>query len=559
MAEIFLSYAHDDIQKVEPLVAAIEAAGFTVWWDREISGGERFSAVAEAHLDQASLVVVAWSQAAVRSMWVADEASVGRDKGVLVPISLDGAPPPIGFRQIQVIAFDRWRGERVAPEIDALIGAIYRALEKPPPLTETQRGFLWRRHVAPIAGLAATIVVAAAAALLIGGKSGNARPEQTAPSGTALFYDGLARGESSTPLSIHDARNASYLDERYFRRILRDLEASRRPSDAAILALVENNDIDKAVLSIERRLKTVPGQERIDLLHQIGALSFERDLNKAVAAYEEIVRLDPDDFEALVRLGRAHASQDALGKARSYYVRASAIEQGDDARAKLELTLAIASIDVHLRRTEATSPAIAALLGAIEQANELGLGAIAARAEMLLGLVKFDTGDEAAAKALISSAMAKQKALGRDADRADSLNIMGQIEEKEGKLRAALAYYDEQLEINRRIERVAGVANALYYAGAAHVALDQYGEAETMFAEGARISSENGIADSKFLHLVGLADLAAKRGQIPSACAYIREAEAAYSGESTIGPRTRAVITSIGCAFRPLNIVARSD
>jgi len=31
-----------------------------------------------------------------------DEASVGRDEQRLVPISIDGSEPPLGFRQFQV-------------------------------------------------------------------------------------------------------------------------------------------------------------------------------------------------------------------------------------------------------------------------------------------------------------------------------------------------------------------------------------------------------------------------------------------------------------------------
>ncbi len=57
-------------------------------------------------------------------MWVADEAGHGRDKGNLVPISLDGAQPPIGFRQLQVIDFRAWAGKPDGPEFSALAKAI---------------------------------------------------------------------------------------------------------------------------------------------------------------------------------------------------------------------------------------------------------------------------------------------------------------------------------------------------------------------------------------------------------------------------------------------------
>ncbi|MCZ6871640.1 MAG: TIR domain-containing protein [Gammaproteobacteria bacterium] len=36
MADIFLSYASEDRERVRPLVAALETGGFSVWWDSDI-------------------------------------------------------------------------------------------------------------------------------------------------------------------------------------------------------------------------------------------------------------------------------------------------------------------------------------------------------------------------------------------------------------------------------------------------------------------------------------------------------------------------------------------
>ncbi len=44
MADIFVSYATEDHERVRPLVEALEANGFEVWWARNILGGEDFSA-----------------------------------------------------------------------------------------------------------------------------------------------------------------------------------------------------------------------------------------------------------------------------------------------------------------------------------------------------------------------------------------------------------------------------------------------------------------------------------------------------------------------------------
>ncbi|MBK7904506.1 MAG: toll/interleukin-1 receptor domain-containing protein [Proteobacteria bacterium] len=42
MADIFVSYSRNDRSRVAALVAAIEAQGWTVWWDSAINTGQEF-------------------------------------------------------------------------------------------------------------------------------------------------------------------------------------------------------------------------------------------------------------------------------------------------------------------------------------------------------------------------------------------------------------------------------------------------------------------------------------------------------------------------------------
>ena len=98
---VFLSYASADRDKALAILAVIEEAGFRVWWDGLIPGGQRFNDSISAALDGARAVVVLWSQASKASHWVHDEATRGRDRGCLVPLSIDGGEPPLGFGQFQ--------------------------------------------------------------------------------------------------------------------------------------------------------------------------------------------------------------------------------------------------------------------------------------------------------------------------------------------------------------------------------------------------------------------------------------------------------------------------
>ena len=82
MASVFLSYDRDDAAKARAIADALEQAGLTVWWDFHIKGGAEFNKEIERALAEADAVVVLWSEEAIQSAWVRDEAAAGRDRGV---------------------------------------------------------------------------------------------------------------------------------------------------------------------------------------------------------------------------------------------------------------------------------------------------------------------------------------------------------------------------------------------------------------------------------------------------------------------------------------------
>ena len=121
---IFLSYAHADKARAQRLASALEHSGYTVWWDAMIEGGSRFAHSIDDALAKADAVIVLWSKTSIESDWVRDEASDARDRHRLVPVSLDGSHPPLGFRQYQIIDLSKWRGRPEAPQMEAVRRAI---------------------------------------------------------------------------------------------------------------------------------------------------------------------------------------------------------------------------------------------------------------------------------------------------------------------------------------------------------------------------------------------------------------------------------------------------
>ena len=108
MADIFISYARADRRAPKHWRQALEQAGWSVWWDREIPPGRSFDEVIEEALSQARCVVVIWSEASVRSEWVKTEAAEAAARRILVPILADGARIPLEFRRLQAAVIDQW-------------------------------------------------------------------------------------------------------------------------------------------------------------------------------------------------------------------------------------------------------------------------------------------------------------------------------------------------------------------------------------------------------------------------------------------------------------------
>src|SRR4051812_25253214 len=77
---IFLSYAHEDLERARSLAEALASEGWTVFWDRRIPPGRTFEDFIEHHVRGCRAMIVLWSPHAAASRWVRIEAAIGRDR-----------------------------------------------------------------------------------------------------------------------------------------------------------------------------------------------------------------------------------------------------------------------------------------------------------------------------------------------------------------------------------------------------------------------------------------------------------------------------------------------
>jgi adenylate cyclase len=131
LADIFVSYSRVDRALTAPLVAALEAEGWSVWWDPEIVPGEEFDALISRELEEARALVVVWTPKSVDSRWVRGEARDAADRGVLVPVRFDNARLPIDFRAVHTTDLDEWQGDPKSAAFRGLCKALESKLGAP--------------------------------------------------------------------------------------------------------------------------------------------------------------------------------------------------------------------------------------------------------------------------------------------------------------------------------------------------------------------------------------------------------------------------------------------
>jgi len=133
MSDIFISYANEDLHRIQSLVEALEAQGWSVFWDRTIPSGKTWREFIGKGLRDARCIVVAWSKTSIDSVWVQEEADEGRERGILHPVLIDDVKPPLGFRAIQAAKLAGWNFTDPSPEFKRFLRDLENIIGPPRP------------------------------------------------------------------------------------------------------------------------------------------------------------------------------------------------------------------------------------------------------------------------------------------------------------------------------------------------------------------------------------------------------------------------------------------
>lgn len=116
MVDVVISYGREQEPMAANVARALEADGYSVWWDHDIPAHKAYATLIEEKFQAAKAVIVIWSPAAVKSEWVRAEADLARSQQKLIQVAVDGTIPPLPFSQIQFAALQAWDGTPDHPE-----------------------------------------------------------------------------------------------------------------------------------------------------------------------------------------------------------------------------------------------------------------------------------------------------------------------------------------------------------------------------------------------------------------------------------------------------------
>lgn len=135
MADIFISYARLDRERVVPLKQALDGLGLNSFFDIDgLDGGDTFPDVLDREVKNAKIVLGCWTPHALQRDWVKAECAIAHEQRTLVPLEFDPLTPidvPAAFFRLQRVNVSTWRGESKHDGWLSTARAISRRLQRP--------------------------------------------------------------------------------------------------------------------------------------------------------------------------------------------------------------------------------------------------------------------------------------------------------------------------------------------------------------------------------------------------------------------------------------------
>ena len=107
MKSIFVSYAHDDLEAVERVVAILrQSVAADIWFDRHLRGGDEYFKIIAREIHRRDVFLFIGSKASFRSPWCVRELNYAKGKNKrIITVRIDDTPVPEGT-DLELAIFD---------------------------------------------------------------------------------------------------------------------------------------------------------------------------------------------------------------------------------------------------------------------------------------------------------------------------------------------------------------------------------------------------------------------------------------------------------------------
>lgn len=523
MANVFVSYAREDLAFAEKIATRLNRMGLTVWWDRRLLAGDSIEAAIDEQIHTCDAVVVIWSLTSLESHWVKSEAAAALALNKFVPVRMEDCRLPRPYDQIHTLDLSDWNGgfnEDIRLLFDSIQTITRGKKVKRGPGKPVKK--ISKRRIFSIGALASAAVVGLAVVSDLTDLVGNLKGSDS----EQILNEKLEQLDER--LASLDGGKTSFsapIDEIYLRESLRALQMLDIPVDDIVIQMADTPSFDDVVSSIEATLasedSTLNADRKRHLLHQLAALLYHTDRNKAESLYETILDSNPNDFAANLLMSDIYANKNDPKSAAKFVTAAYQVPAPNkSSEYRLEILHAF-NVGLEQDYQEAAD-----LLEDIQTRAKLeGLSYQRSSAIHILSmlLVILDRRDEA--RQLLTEIIEVQRDNRFYSHLAGCLFTLAEIEIHENNSEAASVHLDEFLTISQALQKPGYLAQGYELFGRLELESGNLVAAETHFSQGLAISREHKHSGNIIRNAIGMANVNLARDDIPSACRFFNVAE----------------------------------
>ncbi|GAB5455252.1 MAG: hypothetical protein Hens2KO_14810 [Henriciella sp.] len=359
------------------------------------------------------------------------------------------------------------------------------------------------------------------------------------------------------------------IDREAVRASLAPLIKADRPVDDMVSALMKTDDFEDAIQVLreeyEEKRETLSRSQSLDLLHQIAAISVNRDVTVAEQVYSEILKLDPFDAEALYQMADLYSKRDFEGLARSSLLKSLDGSEISD-RQRLRAQIALAELD---RSATGDGSTVERFSELAEQASQEGFDDVsqlarytAIRERFMYGAETVSPEQDAAAffEPLIEETqllVEEQTNAGYLYEVSESLLTLSTMQNRIGAFQSSLQTLERALEIETTLRRPARMmaihANLAYLKVAWNEASpDEEGarlrEAEGHVAEVRDLADREGLTSREYYNWYILALIENQRENTALSCSHLDKAVQAWPEKYLAGMNPEELASDLNCA-----------